>query len=111
MAQRGRPKKEKDEVESMENENNHENDFPRALSSLQEICDELRMGLKQFRNLEKKYPISKTGVPGKLNGRWHIPVDNLWSWYRYVQKQEIRHPDSRRMRPQEPPEIQDICGR
>lgn len=82
-----------------------------VFTSQQEVIDELRMGRKQFMSLIKKYPFYKCGSSGKLNGRWHVTKSDLWRWHGYVQKQELRHPESRRMRPEEPPELTDMRAR
>ncbi len=83
----------------------------RVLTSQQEVIDELRMGQKPFIRLLKKYPFLNSGAAGKINGRWHVTVEDVWRWHRYVQRQEIRHPDARRMRPEEPPDLGDIRGK
>jgi hypothetical protein len=75
------------------------------------IADELKMSEYQFGDLIKKYPFIVTGVSGKISGRWRVTVEDVWAWFRFVQGQESRHPDSRRMRPQEPPGIKSIQGR
>ena len=83
----------------------------RVLTSKQEVIDELKMGMTMFNSLLKKYPFCSCGAPGKLSGRWHVAVEDVWRWYRHIQKQELRHPDSRRLRPEEPPGIAAIKGR
>jgi hypothetical protein len=108
MAQRGRPKKEEQE-KKMESEKIEK---PRILTSAHEVAEELGIGIKPFFRLLRKYPFSNgTGVTGKLNGRWNVPAEYVHKWHRYVLRQETRHPDSRRMRPAEPPEMGDIQGR
>jgi hypothetical protein len=72
-----------------------------VLTSQQEVIDALKMGQSQFVRLLRKYPFGCCGSSGKLNGRWH----------RYVQRQELRHPDARRLRPEEPPDLLDIRAR
>jgi len=83
----------------------------KMLTSVHEVADELSMSILTLRSYLRKYPFILTGVSGKLNGRWHVPVEDVWRWYHYVKRQEARHPDSRRMRPEEPPEIRGIKGR
>jgi hypothetical protein len=82
-----------------------------VLTSQQEVIDALKMGQSQFVRLLRKYPFGCCGSSGKLNGRWHVTVEDVWRWHRYVQRQELRHPDARRMRPEEPPDISDIRAR
>jgi len=82
-----------------------------VLTSQQEVLDELKMGQSQFIRLLRKYPFGCCGASGKLNGRWHVTREDVWRWHRYVQRQELRHPDARRMRPEEPPELGDIRAR
>lgn len=82
-----------------------------VLTSQQEVIDELKMGRKQFLTLLKKYPFCNCGAAGKINGRWHVTREDVWRWHRYVQRQELRHPEARRMRPEEPPDLRDIRAR
>ena len=85
---------------------------PKMLTSKQEVADELKMSIRHFSRLLQKYPFADGAeVPGKIGGRWRVSVDDAWKWFFYVQAQELRHPDSRRMRPEEPPEISGIAGR
>jgi hypothetical protein len=85
---------------------------PNILTSKQEVADALKMTVYQFSQLLRRYSFATgAGVSGKLNGRWHVPKDYVFRWYRYVQRQELRHPDARRMRPDEPPELRNIQGR
>ena len=83
----------------------------RVLTSQAEVLAELRMGREQFMRLLRKYSFDVTGKAGKINGRWHVRVDDVWRWHGYVQDQERRHPDARRMRPEEPPALRRIKGR
>jgi len=93
----------------------HSNDDQRppakVLTSQQEVADELKIGRFRFMRLLQKYPFEHSGVAGKINGRWHVAVEDVWCWYRYVQRQEMRHPDARRMRPEEPPALSEIRTR
>lgn len=84
---------------------------PELCTSRQEVADELQMSIHTFEGLVRKYPFNVTGVAGKINGRWRVAKDDVWRWFDYVQRQEIRHPESRRMRPQEAPELSAIKGR
>jgi len=93
-------KKEEDEMEKMD-----------ILSSEQQVADELNMSLWKFRQLRRTYPFEKSGAPSKLMGSWRVTKEDVVRWFRYVQRQEMRHPDARRMRPEEPPELQGIKGR
>jgi len=82
-----------------------------VLDCKQAVADELKLSIYQFSQLLRKYPFNMSGCSGKLNGRWHVLCEDVWKWYRYVKSQELRHPDSRRRRPVESPEIQNIQGR
>ena len=73
--------------------------------------DELRMTRYKFELLLKKYPFKKSGRPGKVNNRWHVSKGAVRAWWNYVQQQEMRHPDARRMRPEEPPDLKKIRAR
>lgn len=81
------------------------------LTSKQEVADELKMSLRVFEKLEKKYPFSASGLSGRVNGRWKVPRDYVRKWFAYVLRQETRHPDARRNRPEEPPDLREIKGR
>ena len=83
----------------------------KVLTSVNEVAQELSISVKTLYTYLRKYPFEATGVSGKLNGRWHVPVEDVWRWYHYVKRQEVRHPDSRRMRPEEPPGLTEIKGR
>jgi hypothetical protein len=84
---------------------------PDILSSKQEVADELKMSLYQLDQLLRRYPFENCGAPGKIMGRWKVTKINVHAWFRYVQGQELRHPDARRLRPEEPPEVAGIKGR
>lgn len=81
------------------------------ISSKQEVADELKMHINTLEKYLKKYPFELCGVPGKIMGRWRLARSDVHRWFRYVQSQEFRHPDSRRLRPAEPPELSEIKGR
>lgn len=83
----------------------------RILTSVIEVANELTVSVHTLYSYLRKYPFEETGVSGHLNGRWHVPAEDVWRWYRYIKRQEIRHPDARRMRPEEPPEIKKIRAR
>jgi hypothetical protein len=103
-AKRGRPPKKKEPQE----------ESPDMLTSQQEVIDYLQMSRGQFQRLLAKYPFVKSGAPGKINGRWHVERVKVRAWWELVQYQEaqaLRHPDMRRMRPVEPPELSSIKGR
>lgn len=79
------------------------------LTSKQSAADALQMGFQQFCKLLRKYPFHLgTGVSATVNSRWHVGRAQLFKWFGWVQQQELRHPDSRRMRPQEPPDVSGI---
>ena len=99
-AKRGRPPKKKADTEN-----------PDLLTSQQEVVDFLDMSRGKFQRLLIKYPFKASGVPGKVNGRWHVERKYVLQWWKHVQAQELRHPDSRRMRPEEPPDIANISAR
>jgi hypothetical protein len=77
----------------------------------QEVADALRMSIYQFEKLLRRYPFDVTGVSGKILGRWHVTQADVFVWYRHVQRQESRHPEARRMRPEEAPDLDQIKGR
>jgi len=81
------------------------------LSSKQEVADVLKMHVKTFDKYLAKYSFVHSGAPGMVNGRWRVPKSYVFKWWEYVQSQEIRHPDMRRLRPEEAPELQEIKGR
>jgi hypothetical protein len=81
------------------------------LTSKQEVADELKMSIRVFEKLEQRYPFTITGISGRINGRWKVTRDYIQKWFAYVQRQESRHPEARRTRPEEPPELQEIKGR
>ena len=81
------------------------------LNSKQEVADELKMSMYQLNALIKKYPFELCGVPSKIQGRWKVTKEDVARWFRHVQRQEMRHPMARRLRPEEPPEIANIKGR
>lgn len=86
--------------------------IPDILTSKQEVADELKMSIYQFSQLLRRYPFeSGAQVAGKIMGRWRVTKDDAWRWHRYVQRQEARHPDARRMRPEEPPILTELSGR
>ena len=106
------PKKKGDKMEATEAVKEVKEDAVLdILSSKQEVADELKMSLHQLTQLLRKYPFEGSGVPGKIMGRWKVDRTDVHRWFRYVQRQELRHPDARRMRPEEPPEIAAIKGR
>ena len=81
------------------------------LTSKQEVADELKMSTRQLSRWLAKYPFEGSGVAGKIMGRWRVNQGDVWRWFRFVQRQEARHPEARRMRPEEAPEIAGIRGR
>jgi hypothetical protein len=83
----------------------------KILTSKVEVADELDMSVYQFNKLINKYPFDHSGVAGKISGRWRVTKEDAWRWFRYVQTQERRHPEARRMRPQEPPPVAEIRTR
>ena len=81
------------------------------LTSKQEVADELRMSLYQLDKILQRYPFDLSGVPGKIRGRWRVERKDVHRWWRYVKRQELRHPESKRLRPEEPPELASLKGR
>jgi hypothetical protein len=81
------------------------------LTSKQAVADYLQMSMYQFETLLRKYPFRHSGVSGKVNGRWRTRGADAWRWFVFVQKQETRHPEMRRFRPDEAPELTGIVGR
>ena len=77
----------------------------------EEIAKYLRMHVNTLDKLLAKYPFELIGVAGKIMGMWRIPKNDVDRWFQFVREQEYRHPDARRMRPPEPPEVDDIVGR
>lgn len=95
---------------AVENSNGDGNTLD-ILSSAQEVADELKMSVRQLNRVLNKYPFGASGVAGKIMGRWKVCKADVHRWFRYVQRQELRHPDAIRMRPEEPPALTDIKGR
>lgn len=81
------------------------------LTSKQEVADLLGMSERTLSRMLQKYPFSNSGRTGKVNGRWRVFKSDVFAWWAYVQRQEFRHPDARRMRPEEAPVLQEIQGR
>lgn len=81
------------------------------LTSKQEVADELKMSLYQLDKLLQRYPFHLSGAPGKINNRWRVERRYVHAWFRYVQRQELRHPEAKRMRPEEPPDLAGLKGR
>ena len=76
-----------------------------------EIARELKMSASTLDRYLGKYPFDECGVPGKVMGSWRVDRADVYRWWRWVQSQELRHPEARRLRPQEPPEVAGIVGR
>jgi len=81
------------------------------LTSKQEVADELKMSLYQLEKFLRLYPFDCSGVPGKVGGRWRVYRADVHRWWRFVQRQELRHPEAKRMRPEEPPDLANLKGR
>lgn len=81
------------------------------LTSRQEVADALKISPYQLWQRMTKYPPAELGIPMKVSGRFHVYLDDVHAWNQYVQRQELRHPDARRMRPDEAPELSKIRGR
>lgn len=75
------------------------------------LASELKMSMSTLDRYLSKYPFEACGIPGKVMGSWRLDKADVYRWWRWVQSQELRHPDSRRLRPEEPPDIQSIVGR
>ena len=81
-------------------------------SSLQDILEFTGWSKTRFYKVHKKYPlIDAIGVTGQIYGRFCVTEDQIRIWLNYVQRQESRHPDMRRLRPEEPPGLIKIQGR
>ena len=76
-----------------------------------EIARELKMSERTLVKYFSKYPFESCGISGKIMGSWRVDRADVYRWWRWVQSQELRHPEARRLRPQEPPEIAGIVGR
>ena len=81
------------------------------LTGAEEVAAHLGWHVNTLRKYAAKYPPSGTGFPAHLNGRWNVSKTDIEQWRAYVIRQESRHPESRRFRPEEPPEIAAIQGR
>jgi hypothetical protein len=77
------------------------------LTSKQEVADLLGMSITTLGRYLRKYKF--TG--GTTNGRWRVFKTDVFAWWKHVQHQEHRHPEARRMRPEEAPELQEIKAR
>jgi len=77
----------------------------------QDVADALNVSIYRLNLLLRKYPFQSCGRPGKINNRWHVSRKSVHEWFKYVQAQELRHPDARRLRPMEPPALDEIRGR
>ena len=76
---------------------------PVLFTSKQEVADELKMSVNTFSKYLRRYPFKESGVSGKVMGRWRVTQEYVWRWHDFVMHQDSRHPDSRRLRPEEPP--------
>ena len=83
----------------------------KLLTSKQEVADELGMSVRTFERYLQRYPFGVSGVPGTVRGRWRVQRAYVLAWWEYVQRQEMRHPEMRRLRPEEPPAVAEIKGR
>jgi hypothetical protein len=81
------------------------------LTSKQEVADVLGMSVKAFERYLKDYPFHHSGAPGVVQGRWRVLRTYVFRWWGYVQRQQLRHPEARRLRPEEPPVVAEIRGR
>ena len=102
-------KKEKDFTTKPPGNEIHPND--EMLTSQQDVADALGMSTNTLERYLKKYPFHNSGAPGKVNSRWRVLKSFVFKWWNYVQRQETRHPEARRLRPEEAPDLQDIKGR
>jgi hypothetical protein len=81
------------------------------LTSKQAVADELGMSVDTLTRFLRQYPFHHSGAPGVINGRWRVRRTYVILWWEYVQRQNQRHPDARRLRPEEPPDLAAIKGR
>lgn len=81
------------------------------MTSKQQVADLLGMSVTTFTRYLAKYRFSCCGKAGVVNGRWRVFKSDVFAWWAYVQRQEARHPDMRRLRPEEPPVLQNIKRR
>ena len=84
------------------------------LSCKEDVAKKLGMSVQTLNLLVNEYPFEDIGIPAKIRGRWRVTELDVHRWFRYVQYKETekkRHPEARRMRPAEPPDIEDIQGR
>ncbi len=83
----------------------------KLLTSKQEVADALGMSVRTFERYLQRYPFALSGAPGTVRGRWRVQRAYVLAWWEYVQRQEMRHPEMRRLRPEEPPTVAEIKGR
>lgn len=83
----------------------------KILCGIDEVAAYLRIHPDTLRRYARKFPPMDADFLAKLNGRWHVKASEAMAWLDYVKRQIHRHPDSRRMRPEEPPEVAAIQAR
>lgn len=82
------------------------------LTSQLEVAEALGMSPKTLQRYLATYPWHLAGRPtGKVNGKWRVPRGDVLAWWEFVRRQESRHPEARRFRPEEPPTLRDIRAR
>lgn len=82
------------------------------ITSKQELLDVVKMSARVFDPLVERYSFERLlGISAKINGRYHLTKRQALLWYKRMQHERCRHPEARRMRPMEPPDIDGIVGR
>lgn len=82
------------------------------LTSQTEVAAALGMSPATFERYLTRYPWHGAEVSsGKINGRWRVFRTDVLAWWAWVCRQELRHPEARRYRPEEPPTVASIQGR
>ena len=91
-----------DDLDLQANDNGNE----KMLTSQQEVADFLGFSTKTLMRYLEKYPFDINGTNGKAGGRWRVPQSYVLKWWEYVLRQERRHPEMRRTRPEAAPKLE-----
>ena len=87
-------------------------DLNDLLTSQQDVAAALDMSTATLERYLARYPWRGADLPpGKVNGRWRVKRSDVLDWFEYVRRQQVRHPEARRFRPEEAPEVAAIRGR